>query len=311
MANLGYIQLVRVCNQTCRFCSNPETDYVLTLEQAHKQIDDFVERGYDGIILTGGEPTLYERLDEVISYGVSKGIHVRMITNGQSSADPEFVRRLHKAGLGHVHISVHTFKPELQAFLTGKKDSLECIRKSLDNFAALKINVDVNITIQHYNADHLDGLVVWLAKGWPHLHHFVFNNLDPSSDRVAEHPDTIPRLHESEVSLYRALRYLEKTGRTFRIERMPLCYMVEFGHASTETRKIVKSEERIVHFLDGRGTVRQTEWNHGKAELCGICHLNPICAGLFEMDKYYRSDELYPVFTDPQVIINKIRSEEG
>jgi MoaA/NifB/PqqE/SkfB family radical SAM enzyme len=309
MANLGYIQLVRVCNQKCRFCSNPETDYVLTLEQARSQVDDFVQRGYDGIILTGGEPTLYEGLVEVIRYGTEKGIHVRMITNGQMTADREFTTALRDAGLGHVHISVHSHDAKLQAFLTGADESLANIEKSLDLFHELGINVDVNITIEAYNCGHLDGLVRWMVERWPFLHHFVFNNLDPSSDRVSEFPDTIPRLVDMEMPLLRALRYLQRSGRTFRVERVPLCYMVEFAWASTETRKIVKEEERIVHFLDEKGMVRQTSWNHGKADVCKVCNLERICAGLFEMDKYYSSAELYPVFVPLEPIIRRVKEE--
>ena len=309
MANLGYIQLVRTCNQACRFCSNPENDYLLTFEEAKAQIDDFVKRDYYGIILTGGEPTLYERLEDVIRYGHDKGIHVRMITNGQKIADEALLRRLVDAGLSHVHVSVHTHKPDLQAFLTQKEDSLECISKSLDNLGKTGITVDVNITIQHYNAGHLDEFVRWLVSNWPYLHHFVFNNLDPSSDRVQEYPDVIPKLHEMEVSLFRALRFLKKSGRTFRVERMPLCYMVEFADVSTETRKIVKEEERLIHFLDPRGSYRQTSFNHGKSEVCKHCTLEPICAGLFGMDKYYDSDELYAVFVPREPIVRRILAD--
>jgi len=310
MADLGYIQLVRICNQKCRFCSNPETDYELSIEQARSQIDDFIKRGYDGIILTGGEPTLYPDLVDVVSYATDKGIHVRMITNGQKTAERSFITALNEAGLGHVHISVHTNDPKLQAFLTGTEDSLANIKQSLDLFAELGINVDVNITMEAFNCGHLDEVVKWLVKCWPNLHHFVFNNLDPSSDRVAEYPDTVPRLVDIEMPLLKALAFLQRSGRTFRVERLPLCYMVEFAWASTETRKIVKEEERIVHFLDEKGMVRQTDWNHGKADVCNICNLNPICAGLFEMDKYYSSTELYPVFVPAEPIIKRIKESD-
>jgi hypothetical protein len=108
----------------------------------------------------------------------------------------------------------------------------------------------------------------------------------------------------------RALSMLHRSGRTFRVERVPLCYMVEFAWASTETRKIVKEEERIVHFLDEKGMVRQTSWSHGKATVCKVCRLEHICAGLFEMDKYYKSEELYPVFVEPDPIVDRILADK-
>ena len=310
MANLGYIQLVRICNQKCRFCSNPDTEDTLSIEAAKGKVDDFVERGYDGIILTGGEPTLCPFLHEIIQYANEKGITPRMITNGQKTAEREFLEGLKDAGLAHVHISVHTCKPELQAELTGNEDSLANIEKSLDMFEEFDINVDVNIAIQSFNCDHLDQTVTWLAKRWPRLKHFVFNTLDPTSDRVLENPDTVPKLKDIELPLHRALTILRKSGRTFRVERLPLCYMVDFAWASTETRKIVKGEERIVYFLDEKGMVRQTDFIHGKADVCASCNLDAICAGLFDMDQGYDSGELYPVFISPDPIISKIKADK-
>jgi hypothetical protein len=79
------------------------------------------------------------------------------------------------------------------------------------------------------------------------------------------------------------MSYLESTGRTSRVERVPLCYMRWFEHFSTETRKIVKDEERIVHFLDEREIVKQkSEWFiHDKWTECESCDLNAICAGIW------------------------------
>ena len=44
MANIGYLQLVRHCNQYCRFCSNPATGWMLDLDTAKRAVDDFAER---------------------------------------------------------------------------------------------------------------------------------------------------------------------------------------------------------------------------------------------------------------------------
>jgi len=64
-----------------------------------------------------------------------------------------------------------------------------------------------------------------------------------------------------------------------------------------------------VHFLDERGTVHQTTWEHGKGAVCSHCRLNPICAGLFEIDRFYSSEELYPVYVDPEPIKKKILAD--
>lgn len=309
MANLGYMQLVRGCNQYCRFCSNPASGYVLDLATAQRQIDDFVARGYFGIILTGGEPSLSPIVPEVAAYARDRGLHVRMITNGSQLARDGLAERYVAAGLAHFHVSIHSARAELEDFLTGVKGSHQLAMQALERLGAAGATVNINTVINAYNADHLDETVVALTRRFEFISHFVWNNLDPSMGRAETNRDTAPRLADFELSLARAMRYLHRSGRSFRVERVPLCYMTEFAHCSTETRKIVKGEERIVHFLDTKGTVRQTDFRHPKAEVCRHCTLDGICGGLFERGDHYDPAELAPVFVDPQPIIDRVLAE--
>jgi hypothetical protein len=104
---------------------------------------------------------------------------------------------------------------------------------------------------------------------------------------------------------------LNDSNRTFRVEKVPLCYMTDFAWASTETRKIVKMEERIVHFLDDKQTVRQTDWDHLYAETCKVCSLRSICGGLFDRGGGYSPDELHPVFVPLSPIVSKVIFDPG
>ncbi len=309
MANLGYMQLVRGCNQYCRFCSNPATGYVLDLPTAQRQVDDFVERGYFGVILTGGEPSLSPIVTDVARYATDRGLHVRMITNGSQLAKPGLAEQYRDAGLQCFHVSIHSARPELEDFLTGVKGSFELAMLALEHLGAAGVTVNINTVINKFNADHLDENVVAFTGRFPFLRHFVWNNLDPSMGRAETNRDTAPRLADFELSLARAMRWLHKTGRTFRVERVPLCYMTEFAHCSTETRKIVKGEERTVHFLDKKGTVRQTDFRHPKAEACRHCTLDSICAGLFERGDHYDPAELHPVFVDRDEIVRRVQRD--
>ena len=136
-----------------------------------------------------------------------------------------------------------------------------------------------------------------LHRRHPYVRHYVWNNLDPSMGRAElNRIRYASRLGDFELSLLRALRFLSKQNVSFRVERVPLCYMTEFAWASTETRKSLKLEERVVHFLDEKGTVRQTSWDHCYAEVCAVCSVRTICGGLFDRGRGYDQAELYPVF---------------
>jgi len=307
MAEISYLQVTRDCNLRCIICSNPPNKQELSVDQAKKEIDRFASKGYEGIILTGGEPTLYPELPALIRYCIKKKIPPRIITNGQRTADPDYLKSLRDAGLRHIHLSIYSCRPSVQAALTRNDDALENIKKSLKNFSVPgAFTINVNTVISSYNADHLSETVSWLVHDYPFIQHFVFNGLDPVMGRVMENPEVIPRLNDFELELHQALVILRDHKKTFRIESVPLCYLTDFEYASTETRKIVKNENRETIFLDQRGTFLENDWNYDKHKVCSFCRLNNICAGLYAGGKGFDTRELYPVFIDPQEIINKI-----
>jgi len=309
MASLAYIQVCRICNQECRFCSNPSLDKTVSLKKAKGLIDNYISQGYEGVILSGGEPTLYPYLVELISYTVNKELPVRIITNGQKTADFEYIKSLVDTGLSHISLSIYSNNPSIQSFLTKNNDSFGNIEKTLDNAKKLNITVDIATVINKYNAGHLSEIVKWLVRKYPFIRHFIWNNLDPSMNRASENPDTIPRLIDFELELYKAMSFLHSRGRTFRVERVPLCYMAEFAHCSTEARKIIKKEERTIYFLDKKGLTFQKGWAYGKTKCCNICSLNEICPGLYLMDEYFSSKELYPVFVSKNEITKHVLAE--
>jgi MoaA/NifB/PqqE/SkfB family radical SAM enzyme len=307
LANIGYIQVVRHCNHFCGFCSNPATPWEHTFETMKELVDDLVGRGYFGVVMTGGEPTLHSDLPHIVRYASERGLHVRMITNGWRLGDRDFARALAEAGLSLVHVSIYSVRPEVEQALRGIGGTVERAFSAIEAAHAAGIEVNVNCVINKLNADHLDENVKVLCGRFPFLRHFVWNNLDPSMGRAEVNQASFtPALRDFELSLHRALSFLHKSGRSFRVERVPLCYMTEFGWASTETRKIVKGEERVVHFLDEKQTVRQTDWGHLYAEGCSVCSLRPICGGLFDRGGAYDPAELAPVFSSMDPIVKSI-----
>jgi len=228
VANIGYIQVVRHCNHFCGFCSNPTTPYTHTFETMKVLVDDFVKRGYFGVILTGGEPSLHPELPRIARYATEQGLHVRMITNGARLCDAAFAEEMAAAGLRIVHVSVYSVRPEVEAQLRGMPGTLEKAFAAVENAHRYGIDVNINCVINKLNADHLDENIRHWMTHHPYIQHFVWNNLDPSMGRAeVNQSQYTPRLADFELSLHRALRLLQQSGRTFRVEKVPLCYMAD------------------------------------------------------------------------------------
>lgn len=311
MTQLGYIQVTRVCNQRCLFCSNPDNQRLVGVDEFRAQVRDLVETGHPGVLLTGGEPTLHPELPRLVRIATRAGLAVRIITNGQLTSRPGVLERLRRAGLRHLHVSLHSSRPAVQDRIARNPGSRRRVARTLREAERLGLVTDVNIVLGALNAPHLPETVGWIVRTFPGVRHFVLNGLDPHTDRVAEHPEVVPKLSDLELPLCRALALLERAGRTFRVERVPLCYLGDWPHVSTETRKTVKGEGRVIHFLDAKGRHAATSFEHGKAAGCAACSVNAICAGLYSLDRYYSSAELYPLFVDPEPIRRRILADEG
>jgi hypothetical protein len=230
-----------------------------------------------------------------------------MITNGHRLADAGFAKDMAEAGLSLVHVSIYSVRPEIEEHLRGTADTLPRAFAAMDNANRFGVEVNVNCVINKLNADHLDENIRHYMAHHAYVRHFVWNNLDPSMGRAeVNQAQFTPRLADFELSLTRAMRLLHRSGRTFRVEKVPLCYMGEFPWASTETRKIVKGEERIVHFLDAKQTVRQVDWEHVYADGCSACTLRHVCGGLFDRGGGYDPAELSPLFVDRDAVVRKI-----
>jgi MoaA/NifB/PqqE/SkfB family radical SAM enzyme len=97
---------------------------------------------------------------------------------------------------------------------------------SITNALNNGIRVQINTVINHYNEKHLDKTVKFLVKTFPSIRHFVWNNLDPLMMRKTDTArSTMPNFDNFKASLKEAAIFLESTDRTFRVERVPLCYM--------------------------------------------------------------------------------------
>ena len=311
MATLAYLQVARICNQKCLFCSNPENGRVISWKEATDLVDCFAKEKAAGVIITGGEPTLFDRLPELVAYALKRGLPPRLITNGQRVCRPDYLKALVDAGLSHMHISVHSARPEVQGELTGNNNSLANILRALENAGKLGVRLDINSVINSRNAGHLSYTPRFLVERFPFLCHFVWNNLDPQMNAASLNAELVPKLRAFEVELHRAMTWLAKAGKSFRVERVPLCFMSDFGHFSTETRKFVKNEGRDIYFLDEKGRKKQdkSSWSYDKAPRCKACSVNKICAGLYQMDVYYSSSELCPILTPADEVVAKVRAE--
>jgi len=182
------------------------------------------------------------------------------------------------------------------------------------------LHLDINTTINAVNIKYLSEFIGYLINKFPKINHYVFNNLDiGESDknlrsRAWYHKEVIARLYDIELELHKTAKLLINNRKTFRMERVPLCYMSGFEQFSTETRKIIKEESyRCIFIEKDKKDVYMELYDprkerRFKGETCKSCKMNPICAGVcVEYYDLYGDSELFPVFDNPDNVILKVK----
>ena len=111
------------CNLTCEQCNiiyaNADVREV-TIDEIYRIADNFAEMGVAIVLLTGGEPFARNDLPQIIKAFESRGVHVRMQTNGFASE--ERIAEAVEAGGRDISISLDSLRPSLQDKINGNFD---------------------------------------------------------------------------------------------------------------------------------------------------------------------------------------------
>lgn len=151
------ISITDRCNFRCTYCMPAEgmkwleRSEILTFEEITRLARISVERfDFDGIRLTGGEPTvraqlpvLVEKLSKLVVPSTNKPVDLAMTTNGSSLR--LLAHDLRKAGLKRLNISIDSLNRETFHDMT-RRDHLEKVLDGIDaaitaGFEPVKINI--------------------------------------------------------------------------------------------------------------------------------------------------------------------------
>ncbi len=122
------------CNFRCRYCHNPELVYphLFTEPVAEGEIDAFLKRRQgtlEGVVVSGGEPTLHDDLPAFLKKIKSMGYAVKLDTNGTR---PEMLKKLIGEHLLD-YIAMDLKAPlEKYALITGVEFNPAVLRESMD-----------------------------------------------------------------------------------------------------------------------------------------------------------------------------------
>jgi pyruvate formate lyase activating enzyme len=188
------------CNLACPYCHNPDVVRATTsMFLAPDEIADFLEKRkglIDGVVLSGGEPTLRDDIAEIASSLRGLGYRVKLDTNGLL---PEIVSSV---AADYLAVDVKT-SPELYGALLACPygNARQRLGRTLDVVRSMGDNAEVRITVAPGIVDrdilrHIGEFVNGVRKAFLQPMKKKGELLDPSIVHMNE-------IGEKEIAIYR------------------------------------------------------------------------------------------------------------
>lgn len=109
---LAHLIPMRRCNLACGYCNEYDrTSKPVELAIVKSRLDKLADLGTSIVTISGGEPMMHPELDQIIHHIRHRGMIAGLISNGYYFT-PERIKRLNKAGLEYLQISIDNVEPD-------------------------------------------------------------------------------------------------------------------------------------------------------------------------------------------------------
>lgn len=302
----------RHCNINCRFCYYRQLgDLRLQGWKSQKQlmsdIQDGVARGNNRVEITGGEPTMYPWIYEIVETLKDLNIDVCIITNGIVAESQ--LKSLIDSGVDEFLISIHGTE-ETHDRLTAPGARKAQI-KTLETLykAGLKDHYRFNYVVNSFNQHDILNTAQWMSQWLPTIVNFI--NMNPHHEWVNDKDtkNVIADLRVVEPLLNQAIEYLESVTIDINVRYYPMCRIAEeyrrcicndlhvcFDPKEWDYCTLPKTYERYKQWgIDTSNNVEE------KGDPCCRCDLQWICGGA---NKYWHraSNQVHGEILIPQKI---------
>jgi len=286
------IDVGRKCNARCKFCyyshlgdltEQKFTDYnILTNE-----IDKAYDRGCNYIDFTGGEPTIYPKIENLVEYAlINYNMKSCIITNGLCGENT--IDKLLTAGVDDFLLSVEGLG-DTHDKLVNVDGATEKQMKFLNHLDKNNISFRINTVINKFNQDEIKLLADLYVHRKARIVNFI--NFNPHHDWKDDKDGTkkiIANLSTLQPILDKSINLLEKAGIGVNLRYYPMCRIeekhrknvcndlhVSFDPYEWDYEITPKTPEAHLNWA-----IRGSQNVENKGYPCSGCNLLYICGGV-------------------------------
>ncbi len=153
------IDLTNKCNLKCKHCGNANDNSFVNIETDFINILKNIPYTITKVDLLGGEPLLYSKLDDLLTYLEEISVEVSLISNGQFS--DEMAKYLCKKMIRNISISIDGMREQNdQVRGKGSYDkAIKFLESLLEYKTNEKMDIGVNIVVNRLNCESIKLLI--------------------------------------------------------------------------------------------------------------------------------------------------------
>jgi len=307
------------CNNNCVHCVVEDKRNILSKDLTFEEIKNIEKTKIrtltpkpDGVVLTGGEPTIRKDFVSIVKYFSENGYEVHLQTNGTGLADENIIKEI-KPYMTQVLIAIHSMDENVHNNVVRDKKGIMFKKtyQALLNLIKHQIPFETQTVLSKYNIDTLYDTYKKIQelkpKVWMHM----------------TYPHPLGNAYSKDVALkYSAIkneiqRCFKDFGPYLVTEAIPLCYIYPYEktigyNSDLEIASQIYEIPRIGldpsnknngnnKLIDKDGLSYNYNINDLTSKLkgkkCGECDFNDICPGVWKeyFDFYKKELDLYPI----------------
>lgn len=213
-----------VCNANCDFCYYKYVKKKKWKNLALAKLEALIYKnlfGNNRVDITGGEPTIYPHILELVQFCKKIGLRPSIITNGIALADEKKVLDLKQAGVFDYLLSVHGLG-KIHDELVGISNATIIQQNAIKNLTKNKIPIRINVTVTKHNASQLLSIAKYAVKINARVVNFICFN--PFSDWTKFNRIEFQEKHSIIApNLKKAINFLTKNKVESNLRYFPFC----------------------------------------------------------------------------------------